>query len=227
MMNKITRVALSICVGLCFMEARAGNEKENNAIDSAKVEGDTSGYRLVSSTTALAPKDGISGSAHIHTFFGFAYTVGGSLRYTHTVKDKFHIGMGSNVGFMFVPAVETVPLFYGAGPTITLGDNKFAVNASTFVYGFNADDKSTWMVLPSIGATGRVSNTLRLHGEVVIPILKDEFESVQVGLFMYGARFGKKIYFDVNFIAPFGGDSAEVYKYFPLGFPVFSLGAGF
>lgn len=224
-MQALSKKVLGLAACLFAVGAFAVEEKNMEA--TSKTNGDTSGYRLVSSTTALAPKDGISGSAHIHTFFGFAYTVGGSLRYTHTVKDKFHIGMGSNAGFMFVPSVETVPLFFGAGPTITLGDNKFAVNASTFVYGFNADDKSTWMILPSIGATGRVSNMLRLHGEVVVPILKDEFESVQVGLFMYGARFGKKIYFDVNFIAPFGGESAEVYKYFPLGFPVFSLGAGF
>lgn len=213
----------TVFLTLSFLKPAWSQEEASSVI----LEREPASDRLISSPTAFSSKDGVSATAHLHTFFGFAYTVGGAVRWTKKAAEKVHVGVGSNLGFMFTPLADTVPFFYGAGPVVTFGDSKLLFNLSTLVYGAHADDEFTWLVMPSAGVSGKVTEKIRLHAEVIVPILKEQYESIKFGTAMYGVRFGKKIYVDANFILPFGGDTAEVYTIFPIGIPVFSLGVGF
>jgi hypothetical protein len=185
--------------------------------------------RLISSPTALTDSATFSGAAHIHTFFGFAFTFGGSINYVAPVAKKLSVGVVSNFGVMMTPMISEKPFFYGGGPAITYGDNDFLISASTLFYGAHCDGEGTWLALPSIGASKRITNWARLQLEVVIPILQEEdFNAIQGGGIMYGIRLGKRVFADVNFIAPFGGgDVVEVYHYFPMGIPILSVGVTF
>lgn len=169
----------------------------------------------------------ISITPQIHTFLGLAFTLGASLRLTHSFSEYVHVGLGSNAGVLLIPSVDTHPLFYGAGPVVSIGKEKFFLNVSTLYYGLAAEGDTVGVFLPSVGISAQVKDTIRLQAEVVLPIAQKEFEKIQTGVLLYGARFGKKVYADVSFIAPLDGDLADVYKYFVLGIPIISVGAGF
>ena len=110
---------------------------------------------------------------------------------------------------------------------ISYGDQKFCGTIGTFIYGAHANNVSEWLVLPSIGMSAKMNSFFRLNAELVIPISKKQYSAITNGVMMYGFRFGSKFYGGVDFILPFGGDSTVVYRYFPLGIPIFSFGVGF
>lgn len=188
---------------------------------------DFSAGRMISIPTAISENGGISGAAHLHSFFGFAYSLGGMIRYTHSIAENVSLGVGSNIGVLLTPAANVQPVFFGAGPMISFGDQKFSATVGAFYYGATAKDKVASILLPSAGFSTKLNNVLRLNAELIIPVTKERYDSITRGLIMYGFRFGSRVYGGVDFILPFGGDSTIIYKVFPIGIPIFSLGVGF
>lgn len=215
----------SILVLLMFsITARAQETKE----DKIETAADQKAYRLLSSPSAIPGERPISLTVHAHTFMGLAFTLGASVRLTHSIDENAHIGVGSNVGMLMVPSADNfLPIFYGAGPVFTYGKEKLFFNMSALYYGAHTNGDNLGVFLPSAGISGLVKEHIRLHAEVLVPLTQEKFKSVQAAALLYGARFGKRFYVDVSFIAPIDGSLANVYKYFPLGFPIISIGAGF
>jgi hypothetical protein len=194
---------------------------------SALVNEDASADRLISSPTAISTQGGFSVDADLSSFVGYAFALGGTARYTKEISNQISVGLGSNVGILLAPEISSVPIFYGAGPMISFGNKEYSTTFGALMYGAHAKNLNDWLLLPSAGFSAKLSEILRFNAELVIPVTSHDFSSINTGLFMYGFRFGNKIYGGVDLLLPFGGDSTAIYHYFPIGIPIFSVGMGF
>jgi len=145
---------------------------------------------------------------------------------------KIHLGLIATGGVFgtYVDDGQGI-LVYGAGPMVTVGDERLFFNAGLLagaatLLGGSSDDAgdTAWAMLPNLGFSWRFHRSLRANVEVIAP-LGGEIDNGTIWVILYGLRlFSENIYGDVSFNIPIFENAGDILKYAPLGIPLLTIG---
>ncbi|MBW1807280.1 MAG: hypothetical protein JRJ87_03740 [Deltaproteobacteria bacterium] len=158
------------------------------------------------------------------------------LRLGFRLSDNVWLGGSITAGF-FIPYIDGVDvqvLFYGGGPSLTLGNDRFifncglmAMGATLFADSNEGGNETEALLLPHLGISVRLSEMVRFNLEVTPPLLPtvEGGSDAMLWLVLYGIRIhGEMLYGDISFVWPAGKDTWTFMKYMPMGLPLLSFG---
>jgi hypothetical protein len=158
------------------------------------------------------------------------------MRLGFRLSDNVWLGGSVTAGF-FVPYIDDVDFrvaFYGGGPVLTIGNDRFifncgfmALGATVFSTGNNGGNETEALLLPHVGISVRLSEMVRFNIEITPPLLPtvEGDDDGLLWLILYGIRIhGENLYGDISFVWPAHADTWTIMKYVPMGFPLLSFG---
>jgi hypothetical protein len=129
---------------------------------------------------------------------------------------------------VFAPFVDhnsnDVAWIAGGGAIATFGTEHF-LNVGVYGFAAGAGHETAGVVLPTVGASFRLSDRVRFQLEAWVPVLPAATRPVQMAAIIYGVRiFGQRFFGDISFALPIAEGVGDFYKVAPIGFPLLSFG---
>jgi len=146
-----------------------------------------------------------------------------------TLQDNIHLALNVTGGFLmpYIGGTDDVFGVIGAGPIMTIGDERLLINLGAPFYSFFAGSDALHLMAPNIGFGVQFSKHAKFNAEVHVPVVlnQDFDDNGKYWILLYGLRFsGERLYGDVSFILPITPYIDNYIAYMPIGAPLVSFG---